>query len=604
MINEPLKILKQYFGYDKFRPLQESIIKNVLGKKDSLVLMPTGGGKSVCYQVPALCLPGTCIVISPLIALMKDQVEALKVNGVEAGFINSSQPVQDQQLMEKKALNGELKLLYVSPEKLTSGSFIGFLSKINVNLFAIDEAHCISAWGHDFRPEYTQLKVIKETFPGIPLIALTATADKTTKKDILKQLKINEAGVFRSSFDRPNLHLKVLPGQDKLKIIFEFLRRHKGEPGIIYCLSRKSTESLYSKLNSKGIKAEFYHAGMESNERSDVQEKFLRDDVQVICATIAFGMGIDKSNVRWVIHYNLPKNIESYYQEIGRAGRDGLRSETILFYSFSDIIKLRNFINNGSERMREIQYAKLERIQQYAEAEICRRKILLSYFGELFEHDCGNCDVCNNPGDLIDGTLIAQKALSAIARMNEKTTATILVDVLRGSMNQNILSAGFDKIKTFGAGKDIKGFEWKAYIQQMINMGLIEIAYDEKFSLKLTDMSRDVLYNGKQVKLVRPVFKDFSAKPEPEKPLEEKELFDEDLFKGLKALRKQIADSNGLPPYIIFSDKTLKEMSVLKPVDREDMLSVQGIGNRKYELYGEYFIREIKKHKSKAADIF
>jgi ATP-dependent DNA helicase RecQ len=589
----PTFLLKKYFGYDSFRPLQKRVIDSILSGKNAFVLMPTGGGKSICFQIPALCKEGVCIVISPLIALMKDQVEALKLNGVEAAFINSTQSYSEQQNILDQAVEGRLKLLYIAPERIPSGNFLEVLGNINVNLFAIDEAHCISQWGHDFRPEYTQLRILKERFPHIPLIALTATADKLTRKDILKQLSIEDSEVFISSFDRPNISLSVFPAEDRLKQILNFLYKHKNEPGIIYCLSRATTESMAMKLEARDFKAGFYHAGMEKADRSEVQEKFLRDDLQITCATIAFGMGIDKPNVRWVIHYNLPKNIEGYYQEIGRGGRDGMDANAVLFYGKGDLRMLQKFIDDGAESLRSINNAKLERIQEYAEAKSCRRKILLSYFGEYLDNECGNCDNCRNENEKFDGTILTQKALSALARSKEQLNKRALNDVLRGSINKTVITNGHQKLKTFGAGKDLGRDEWKDYIKQMINHGIIEIAYDDGNKLKLNETSKEILFNNKKVFLIKHVPDSYRKEVISDRP---KEFFDESLFRKLKSLRKSLADANGIPPYMIFHDTTLKEMSLIKPSDKQDMMQVQGVGFRKYELYGEYFLNEIKSY--------
>lgn len=417
-INAAKEALKQYFGYDQFRPLQEEIIERVLDKKDALVLMPTGGGKSICYQIPAIIQEGICIVVSPLIALMKDQVEGLRANGVAAAFLNSSLSGSEQMAIESQAMKGQLKLLYVSPERLLSSNFLNMLSTLSISLIAIDEAHCISAWGHDFRPEYTQLKFLKERYPDVPLIALTATADKITRKDIASQLTLNNPEYFIASFDRPNLGLTVMPGRNRYALIVDFVKKRPNQSGIIYCLSRKSTEDMASKLKNDGFSAHCYHAGLPPKIRAKAQENFINDKTTIICATVAFGMGIDKSNVRWIIHYNMPKNIESYYQEIGRAGRDGLQGDTLLFYSYGDVIQLRKFLDESGQK--EVQLAKLKRMQQYAEAFVCRRKILLSYFGEDLAENCNNCDICQNPPRQFDGTVLAQKALSAITRLTKK----------------------------------------------------------------------------------------------------------------------------------------------------------------------------------------
>jgi ATP-dependent DNA helicase RecQ len=591
MVVSPQQILKKYFGYDRFRPMQEAIIQTVLAKKDAVVLMPTGGGKSVCYQVPALTMEGTCVVVSPLIALMKDQVEALRVNGVEAAFLNSSQNSSQQRSIEEKCRRGSLKLLYVSPEKLLSEGFFQFMHELNVNLFAIDEAHCISAWGHDFRPEYTQLKTLKTHFPEVPVIALTATADKLTRKDIVEQLHLSEPEVFISSFDRKNLSLSVLPANGRTQQILRFLHNNPDSSGIIYCLSRKSTEGLAEKLRKEGFDAMCYHAGMGADERFGVQEAFLRDDIRIVCATIAFGMGIDKSNVRWVIHYNLPKNIESYYQEIGRAGRDGLESQTILFYSYADVMNLKEMMSESSGERRELQYAKLDRMQQYAEAHTCRRRILLSYFSEDLPQDCRNCDVCRNPRVSFDATTLAQKALSAVVRLKEGVPLNVLIDVLRGSRNQLILSKGYDQIKTYGAGSDLRFDEWKNYLMQMINTGVLEVAYDQHHALKKGVLADDILFRNRQVHLVKP---ENALKPAPiEKEKTKTDVLSDELFERLRRLRKQLADGQNVPPYIVFSDATLKEMAKSKPARLSQMMDISGVGQRKMDLYGDLFLNEI-----------
>ncbi|UYZ63826.1 DNA helicase RecQ [Hymenobacter weizhouensis] len=595
------RVLKQYYGYDTFRPMQEDIIQNILGGQDTVVLMPTGGGKSICFQVPAVVREGVCVVVSPLIALMKDQVEALKANGIQAAYINSSIGSSEQNNIAADCLNGYLKLLYVSPEKLLSEGFMTFLKRVKLSMFAIDEAHCISSWGHDFRPEYTQLRVLREQFPQVPIIALTATADRLTQRDIQQQLRLREPRVFLSSFDRPNLNLIVRPGQDRINGILEFLERHQGEAGIIYCLSRKQCETLTQKIQAKGIKAGYYHAGLTPNQRGAVQEAFLKDDVQVIVATIAFGMGIDKSNVRWVIHYNLPKNIEGYYQEIGRAGRDGSPATAVLFYSFGDVMSLRDMLTKENPSLTQLNLTKLERMQQFAEAASCRRKILLNYFGETLTQDCGNCDICRNPPTTFDGTELAQKALSAVVRGREKLSINLLIDVLRGMRNQAVLSAGLDQIKTYGAGRDLPYLDWYSYIHQMLNDGLLYIAYEEGYALKITDLGRQVLQGQRPVSM-----KKFQPAEKAEKaprgrkaqsaPAAAPATREAQLFEALRTLRKRIADEQGVPPYVIFTDSTLQEMAVERPVNRTAMLAISGVGMKKFETYGEAFIREVLAH--------
>lgn len=590
------QLLKQYFGYDRFRPLQAEIIDTVLARQDALVLMPTGGGKSVCFQIPALLMDGICLVISPLIALMKDQVQSLKANGIPAAYINSSLGNQEQYQIEQACRREEIKLLYVAPEKLFSGGFMDFVKSLKINLFAIDESHCVSFWGHDFRPEYTMLKALKKEFSEIPIIALTATADKLTRKDILTQLGIIDAKVFIASFNRPNLSLTVLPGRSRLKYIHQFLQARKNQSGIIYCLSRKGTESVAESLQELGYKVKHYHAGMDSDYRSRTQDEFIKDDIQIIVATIAFGMGIDKSNVRWVIHYNLPKNIENFYQEIGRAGRDGVPSDTLLFYSYADVIMQQRMNVDAAPERQELLEAKLNRMKQYCEADICRRRILLSYFNETLEKDCGNCDVCKNPRRKFEGTLIAQKALSAVARTDEKIAMTMLVEVLRGSHNRQILEKGYNKIKTFGAGKDLKVDEWYDYLFQMLNSGVVDIAYDEAHALKLNETSWKVLRNQQAVSLVHyepPMLKKQRQEAEMPREKTKKEILYEGLLERLKVLRKRLADEQNVPAYVIFNDASLNEMAERRPVSRVEMLSISGVGHQKFTLYGEPFINEI-----------
>lgn len=592
------QVLKKYFGYDKFRPLQADIIDIILAKKDCMVLMPTGGGKSICFQVPALVMEGITIVISPLIALMQDQVQSLKANGVAAEFLNSSLSTVEQRTIEEKCQSGEIKLLYISPEKLFHNNYLSFIKTLNVNQIAIDESHCVSTWGHDFRPEYTKLNILKETFPNVPVAALTATADRVTRKDILAQLGVPEAKVFISSFDRPNLSLTVLPGRNRLKIMQEFVSKRPNQSGIVYCLSRKNTEDVAEGLRKVGIRAMHYHAGIDSKTRSEVQDAFIKDEIQVIVATIAFGMGIDKSNVRFVIHYSLPSNVESYYQEIGRAGRDGVKSDTLLFYSFGDIMTRKDMIQNSElpDEMKEVQFAKLDRMKQYAEAEICRRRILLSYFNEEAQNDCGNCDVCQNPPQKFDATIFAQKALSAIARTEEQAAMGMLIDVLRGSQNRNIFDRGYQNLKTFGAGKELKYEEWADYITQLLNSGVCDIAYDERHALKLNTVSWQVLKGEKKVNLVRFEAYDIKkARQEEAAPKEKtkREVIKDALFEKLRILRKKIADEQSVPPFIVFSDATLSDMAQKRPVNRFQMMGVSGVGEQKFRQYGEEFINEI-----------
>ncbi|WP_128546240.1 DNA helicase RecQ [Larkinella soli] len=587
----PVDFLKRYYGYDRFRPMQEDIVRSILAGRDTLVLMPTGGGKSVCFQIPALMKAGVCIVVSPLIALMKDQVEALLLNGIPAAYLNSTQGGREQRQIEQDCQAGKLKLLYVSPEKLMSESFFVFLKTLSISLFAVDEAHCISSWGHDFRPEYTQLSLLKKHFSEVPVVALTATADKLTRRDIVDQLHLNDPAVFIASFNRPNLSLKVLPGTKRLQQIERFVAQQPDTCGIIYCQSRKSTESLAAKLQEKGYRADYYHAGMDAGSRSRVQDAFVRDEVRIICATIAFGMGIDKSNVRWVIHYNLPKNLESFYQEIGRAGRDGSAAETVLFYSFADVASWKEMLAENAPANIGLQMAKLERIQQYAEAHSCRRQILLSYFSEDLGEPCGNCDICRNPRVTFDGTVIAQKALSAIIRLGEQVPMNTLIDVLRGSRNQAVMQNNYHLIKTYGAGSDLKFDEWRTYLHQLINIGVIEVAYNDHYALKKGILADAVLFQGRKAELIKP--EDAAQLKAAQKPKTKTESARDGLFERLRTLRKQLADEQNVPPYVIFTDSTLEEMSRIRPTTSEAFRSVSGVGERKLQLFGRRFMDEI-----------
>ena len=601
-----LQTLKTYFGYDSFRPLQEEIIRHILDGNDALVLMPTGGGKSICYQLPALLREGTAVVVSPLISLMKDQVEALCANGISAGALNSSNDETENAALRRACMEGRLKLLYISPEKLLAEANY-LLRDMHISLFAIDEAHCISQWGHDFRPEYAQMGILHQQFPHVPIIALTATADKITREDIIRQLHLNHPRTFISSFDRPNLSLTVKRGyqqKEKSKTILDFIARHPGESGIIYCMSRSKTESVAQMLQKQGIRTAVYHAGLSPSLRDEAQDDFINDRVQVVCATIAFGMGIDKSNVRWVIHYNLPKSIESFYQEIGRAGRDGLPSDTLLFYSLADLILLTKFATESGQQ--NINLEKLQRMQQYAESDICRRRILLSYFGEIADHDCGNCDVCKNPPERFDGTVIVQKALSAIVRTDQQIGTGVLVDILRGNMSPEVVGKGYQQLKTFAAGRDVPTRDWHDYLLQMLQLGYFEIAYNENNHLKITSAGSDVLFGRATARLVvirreetnetKRGRKRKATVPAQELPLGLPNTENEALFEALRKLRKRLADEEALPAYIVLSDKVLHLLSTSRPTNLEEFGNISGIGEHKKKKYGKEFINLIRKY--------
>lgn len=600
-----LQTLKTYFGYDSFRPLQEEIIRHILDGNDALVLMPTGGGKSICYQLPALLREGTAVVVSPLISLMKDQVEALCANGISAGALNSSNDETENAVLRRACTEGKLKLLYISPEKLLAEANY-LLRDMHISLFAIDEAHCISQWGHDFRPEYTQMGILHRQFPQVPIIALTATADKITREDIIRQLHLNHPRIFISSFDRPNLSLTVKRGyrqKEKSKTILDFIARHPEESGIIYCMSRSKTESVAQMLQKQGIRTAVYHAGLSPARRDEAQDDFINDRVQVVCATIAFGMGIDKSNVRWVIHYNLPKSIESFYQEIGRAGRDGLPSDTLLFYSLADLILLTKFATDSGQE--GINLEKLQRMQQYAESDICRRRILLSYFGETADHDCGNCDVCKNPPERFDGTIIVQKALSAIARTEQQISTGVLVDILRGTISPEVVSKGYQQLKTFAAGREVPARDWHDYLLQMLQLGYFEIAYNENNHLKITSTGSDVLFGRATARLVvirreetnetKQGRKRKVPAPGKELPLGLPDTENEALFEALRKLRKRLADEEALPAYIVLSDKVLHLLSTSRPATIEEFGNISGIGEYKKKKYGKEFVALIRK---------
>ena len=602
-MNTALETLKSYYGYDSFRPLQEEIINHVLQHKDALVLMPTGGGKSICFQIPAFMMEGTAIVVSPLISLMKDQVETLVANGIAAEALNSANDEIANRQITERCLRGEIKLLYISPERLITE--LGWMkTMLKVSLFAIDEAHCISQWGHDFRPEYSQLGNLHELFPDVPIMALTATADKITRSDIIEQLRLQNAETFISSFDRPNLSLDVRRGysaKEKLRTITNLIQRHQGDSGIIYCLAKKTTETVAEKLRKEGFSVGVYHAGLPTDERNRIQEDFINDRIQVVCATVAFGMGINKSNVRFIVHYNLPKTIENYYQEIGRGGRDGLPCETILFYNLQDIITLRHFAEESGQR--EINTEKLQRMQEYAEAQICRRRILLNYFGETSDMNCCNCDVCQTPPTTFDGTELVQKALSAIIRTDEQIGFTLAIDILHGNFSPELVSRGYNQIKTFAAGRDVPVRDWRDYLLQMLQMGYIEIAYNEDNHLHVTPLGQDVLHGKAKVQLVV-VSREARTRGRQKQTAEEATTTASattehmELFEQLKTLRKEIANENNYPAYVVMSDKSLHALATDMPTTLSAFGNTYGIGEHKCNTYGERFIGLIQQYVS------
>ncbi|MCX6761581.1 MAG: DNA helicase RecQ [Candidatus Moranbacteria bacterium] len=597
--------LKQYFGYDEFRPLQADIIAHVLEKNNAFVLMPTGGGKSLCYQLPALKFSGITLVISPLIALMKDQVDALRANGIEAEFINSTLELSEIIKIEKKARSGELKILYVAPERLALDYFKNFLKNLKISLIAIDEAHCISEWGHDFRPDYRNLAKLRSIFPAVPVMALTATATDKVREDIVWQLEMQEARVFISSFNRPNLSYVVRPKKNAFLTLVNLLKKYPDRSVIIYCFSRKETENIAADLEYEGFKAEAYHAGLENEKRRKTQEKFVRDEIQIIVATIAFGMGIDKPEVRLIVHYSLPKSIEGYYQETGRAGRDGLPSECVLFYSYGDTIKHNFFLRDiQNEAERASAQKKLAQVVEYAELRTCRREYLLQYFSEKQESEsCGGCDICLTPKDEVDATIIVQKILSAIFRTGERFGTRYVMSVLRGARIKKVLELGHDKLSVFGIAKDASEEELMYFINLLIAKGLIAKSDSEYPTLHITNRGKKFLNNREKIILPAPQFEK-ESKGSGQETLNRQWKkgaleYDTALFEQLRVLRKNLADQKGVPPFVIFSDVALQEMAYYFPGSKENFLQISGVGAMKLEQYGEKFMPIIRDYAKK-----
>lgn len=603
LYGKALSLLSRFYGYRSFRPGQYEVIEALASGRDAVVLLPTGGGKSLCYQMPALLADnGVAVVVSPLIALMQDQTQALIANGIPAAAVHSNQSESYNNSVLAAAYAGKLKLIYTSPERLLLE--FNRWKKLDISLFAIDEAHCISQWGHDFRPDYTALSKLKEELPHVPVVALTATADRLTRDDIIAQLKLENPFCLLGSFDRPNISLRAYsnPGaRQRIRFIAGLVRKYPQDSGIAYCLSRDGAEKTNRTLLDMGIQSVCYHAGMSAVERTRSMRAFIDGTVQVVCATVAFGMGIDKSNIRWVVHNNMPGNIESYYQEIGRAGRDGLPSEAVLFYSYSDIITLRKFAEESGRQ--GINMEKLARMRAYAEAKVCRRRVLLSYFSEETNCDCGNCDICSNPPQRFDGTMLAQKAISAVMRTDGTNIGVFtLINILRGVRRSDIVRAGYDKIKTFGAGVDLKREEWNDYISQMIQLGVFEIAYDDANHLRVTPFGIKVLKNEASLFLstYTPPQEAETARASRKNKMQSIDSQVQDsvqqLFGHLKSVRLAIARNEGMPPYLIFSDATLLEMAVMQPSTLRELLSVSGVGEKKASRFGEIFLRAINEY--------
>lgn len=587
-------ILRQVFGYQQFRAGQSDIIGTVTGGRDCLVVMPTGGGKSLCYQIPALMLPGLTVVVSPLISLMKDQVDQLRLLGVEAGYLNSAQTPQEQQKVLEGCHNNRIKLLYVAPERLLMGSFIRQLQQWQPSLLAVDEAHCISQWGHDFRPEYCAIGELRQHLPGVPVIALTATADNTTRSDICSRLRLSDPLIHISSFDRPNIRYTLVEKYKAFDQLWMFVRGQKGQCGIIYCNSRNKVEDVAARLQKRGLSVAAYHAGLDNSQREWVQDAFLKDNLQVVVATVAFGMGINKSNVRFVAHFDIPRNIESYYQETGRAGRDGVSAEAVLFYDPADMAWLRRCLDEKpAGPQKDIEQHKLNAMGAFAQAQTCRRLVLLNYFGENRQTPCGNCDICLDPPKQYDGLVEAQQALSCIYRAGQRFGLGYVVDVLRGSNNQRIREYGHDKLAVYGIGKDKSQEHWVSVLRQLIHLGLITQNIANYSALQLTESARSVLRGEVPLQLAVPRIQNI-------KPRQTARSYggnyDKKLFAKLRKLRKSIADEENIPPFVVFNDATLIEMAEQCPVRANDLLLINGVGERKLERFGDAFMALIREH--------
>ncbi len=600
MRKTPLEVLKKVFGFDSFREKQQEIIQTVLDGRDAFVLMPTGSGKSICYQIPSIILNGVGLVVSPLIALMQNQVEALRQNGVRAAFLNSSQSLDESKQIERRVLNGQCDILYVAPERLLMERFHNFLMKIPVALFAIDEAHCVSQWGHDFRPEYLRLVEVTERFPDVPRIALTATADSITRRDIVEKLDLADASQFVSSFDRPNINYQVKLKVNGKKQLLEFIQNdHFSEAGIVYTRTRKRADETALWLKEKGVNALPYHAGMDAQTRQSHQRRFLREEDIVVVATIAFGMGIDKPDVRFVAHLDLPSSMEAYYQETGRAGRDGHPAEAWMVYSLADVVAMRRLLetSDGDAAFKRVQQQKLEVLLGYCESAACRRQALLGYFGEAYPDACGNCDTCRQEIETWDGSVAAQKALSCVYRTGQRFGASHLTDVLTGNRTERVLQLKHDRLKTFGVGDDLSQAEWLSVFRQLLAGGFLTVDIGKISGFRLTEKSRPVLKGTQHVQLRKdphPVKLKRSGKPSSRKVLEFEDEGVKQLFEKLRLLRLEIARQLELPPFVVFHDKTLKEMAILKPTSRTAMLQITGVGEQKLRRYGDRFLDAIK----------